>query len=86
MSSSDWAQLGATIGKSAKQCRERWCNVLDPSLVNLRAKWSDEEIELLFEAHRTLGSKWSKIAAMYFKGRFGRSLTLFHVIVCLWCM
>ena len=65
----EWARIGEAIGKNAKQARERWSNVLDPSLVKLRNKWTDEELELLFEAQRMMGSKWSLIASTFFKGR-----------------
>lgn len=65
----DWTRIGNVIGKSSKQCRERFCNVLDPSLTNLRTPWTEEELDLLFHAQKTLGSKWSKIAEVYFKGR-----------------
>jgi hypothetical protein len=67
----DWARIGEQLGKTSKQCRERWSNVLDPSLVNLRNKWTQEELDLLFEAQRVIGSRWSRIAELYFKGRYG---------------
>lgn len=65
----DWARIGNAIGKTTKQCRERWCNVLSPDLVKLREPWTEADLEILFQAQQTLGSKWSKIAEVYFKGR-----------------
>ena len=70
LTSKDWGRIGSFINKTAKQCRERWSNVLDPALVNLRSKWTDEELDLLFQAHSVLGSCWSKIADQYFPGRW----------------
>jgi hypothetical protein len=37
-----WSKCGALIGgRSGKQCRERWVNVLDPSVK--RGEWTVEE-------------------------------------------
>lgn len=69
MTSKDWGRVGEQIGKTAKQCRERWCNVLDPRLTLLRAKWTDEELERLFEAVRVHGSRWSYFSETMFPGR-----------------
>lgn len=57
----DWKEVSVICGRTTKQCRERWVNVLDPSI--RRTPWSREEILALFEAQRELGNKWSTIAA-----------------------
>jgi hypothetical protein len=46
--------------RSPKQCRERWFNNLDPSVV--KDPWTCEEDRLIFEAYITHGPKWSVIA------------------------
>ena len=57
----DWRAVAAATGRTTKQCRERWMNVLDPSIS--RAEWSAEEIHTLFNTHAQLGNKWAAIAA-----------------------
>ena len=47
--------------RSTKQCRERWVNVLDPSIA--RVEWSGEEVQSLFTIHKEVGNKWAAIAA-----------------------
>jgi len=47
-------------GRSGKQCRERWHNHLDPN-INKQA-WTDEEEQIMAEAHKELGNRWSEIA------------------------
>ena len=44
------------------QCRERWCNILDPKL-NGR-EWTKEEDELLVKAVMDHGKKWAKVSRM----------------------
>ena len=48
--------------RSSKQCRERWFNHLDPSVV--KQPWSQEEDETIFSQVQKLGTKWSVIAKM----------------------
>ena len=57
--------------KSAKQCRERWHNYLDPKIQ--KEKWSDEEISLLIYWHRKYGSRWSLIGE-HLAGRTDNSI------------
>ena len=49
-------------GRSGKQCRERWHNVLDQKIV--RKEWSKEEDLFILEQHEKIGSKWSQISKM----------------------
>ncbi len=60
VNSVDWKAIAKATGRSTKQCRERWINVVDPTV--LRTKWSQEEIAALFEAQAELGNRWSQIA------------------------
>jgi hypothetical protein len=46
--------------RTPKQCRERWFNNLDPSVV--KDPWTCEEDRMIFEAYITHGPKWSVIA------------------------
>ncbi|KAK1396659.1 Transcription factor like [Heracleum sosnowskyi] len=56
-----WAQIAAKIpGRAGKQCRERWHNHLRPDIK--KDNWSEEEENLLIEAHQRLGNKWADIA------------------------
>lgn len=48
-------------GRTTKQCRERYSNVLDPTI--LRTPWTGAELLKLFAAQDELGNKWSLIAS-----------------------
>ncbi|CAE7910554.1 V-MYB [Symbiodinium sp. KB8] len=58
----EWSQAASEVfhNRSTKQIRERWCNVLDPSIK--RDEWAEHELRILFEAQQELGNKWSEIA------------------------
>ena len=56
-----WQQVTEFVpGRSAKQCRERWYNHLDPTVIN--KDFTPEEDEIIFQKHQQLGPKWSIIA------------------------
>jgi len=56
-----WADLSALVaGRTAKQCRERWSNHLDPALHH--GPWTDAEDSALRAAQREYGNSWSTIA------------------------
>ncbi|CAI2369764.1 unnamed protein product [Moneuplotes crassus] len=62
-----WFKATSIIeGRSTKQIRERWINVLDPNLK--KSKWSLEEEKILFELFLKFGSKWAKLRK-FFQGR-----------------
>ena len=48
-------------GRNIKQCRERWCNQLDPNVK--KGQWTPEEEELIIKLQREIGNKWSQIAS-----------------------
>lgn len=56
----NWKAVAAQTGRTTKQCRERYVNVLDPCVIH--AKWTEAELRTLFKAHAELGNKWSAIA------------------------
>ena len=47
-------------GRSSKQCRERWYNVLNPNLK--KKNWLLEEDYIIFLLYTKIGSKWSRIS------------------------
>jgi hypothetical protein len=59
----DWTLLAEGLpGRIAKQCRERWCNHLDPGIS--RKGWTDSEDQMIIAAIRQFGTKWADIARL----------------------
>ena len=59
-----WSKIANHLpGRTDIQCRERWCNILDPSLEEV--EWTQEEDIKLLNMNRKYGNKWSKIAKEY---------------------
>ena len=50
-------------GRSAKQCRERWRNHVDPSIS--REPWSEEENALLLRLYEERYGKWCDISPAF---------------------
>jgi hypothetical protein len=48
------------IGRSSKQCRERWYNILNPDIK--KGNWTAEEDRIIFQMYHEIGSQWTKIA------------------------
>ena len=56
-----WARIAGMLpGRTGKQCRERWCNNLDPSLK--KGAWTNEEDQIILRMHAKLGTRWAEIA------------------------
>ncbi|ETW00262.1 hypothetical protein H310_07648 [Aphanomyces invadans] len=56
-----WGVIASYLpGRSGKQCRERWCNQLDPSIS--KAPWTADEDKLLAALQAKHGNRWSLIA------------------------
>ena len=56
-----WARIAGMLpGRTGKQCRERWCNNLDPTLK--KGSWTPEEDMTILDLHAKLGTRWAEIA------------------------
>ncbi|XP_055546115.1 myb protein isoform X2 [Wyeomyia smithii] len=49
-------------GRIGKQCRERWHNHLNPNIK--KTAWTDEEDNIIYQAHLQWGNQWAKIAKL----------------------
>ena len=59
-----WSKIANhLLGRTDIQCRERWCNILDPSLEDV--EWTNEEDLKLLNLYRKYKNKWSLIAKHY---------------------
>lgn len=57
----NWGEAAALIpGRTAKQCRERWKNHLDPSIN--KGPWQLEEDKALMSHYEELGQRWAAIS------------------------
>ncbi|GBG30654.1 Transcription factor MYB118 [Hondaea fermentalgiana] len=62
-----WAHIAERMSeRTAKQCRERWRNSVDPNIT--QSKWTVREDLLLLKLHEEMGNKWSTIAS-HLQGR-----------------
>eukprot|EP00984_Skeletonema_dohrnii_P025858 scaffold15059_cov98-Skeletonema_dohrnii-CCMP3373.AAC.1 len=60
-----WSRIASAISTThnGKQCRERWVNVVDPSI--RRGPWTEEEDRIILQCIRDgMESKWSQIAKL----------------------
>ena len=63
----DWNEISRQLGnRSARQCRERFQNYLDPELNT--SNWTPDEDELLLQKESEMGKKWKKMMP-YFQNR-----------------
>ena len=68
----NWSKLSNLLpGRIPKQCRERWCNRLDPKI--LRSSWSNEEDEIIIKCIQKIGNKWAEISR-FLPGRTDNSV------------
>jgi len=57
----NWRIIAYNIpGRVPKQCRERWINHLDPSIV--KGRLTEEEWNMVLLGHKEHGNRWSEIA------------------------
>jgi len=56
-----WSECAKFMKKrSAKQCRERWLNHLDPNIK--KDEWTEEEDKQIYDLYKRFGTSWSKLA------------------------
>jgi len=57
----NWGQLASQMqGRTSKQCRERWCHHLDPSVK--KGDYTDDEDQKILLLQNELGNKWAEIS------------------------
>ncbi|CAH0479276.1 unnamed protein product [Peronospora belbahrii] len=59
----NWRQVSNSIpGRTAKQCRERWRNRLDPTIN--KAPFTEEEDAVIQQSYEKYGNRWTQIAEL----------------------
>lgn len=74
-------------GRTAKQCRERWYNVLNPKI--LKGGWTINEDYMIFRLYSLFGGKWIKFTKYFcglrsensLKNRFYSTIRRFNTIL-----
>lgn len=67
-----WSKCSKVIpGRNGKQCRERWCNHLDPNV--RKGQWTIEEDVIIFNFFQNYGPKWAFISK-FLPGRTENSI------------
>jgi len=58
-----WSKCAALlVGRTGKNCRERWHNQLNPDIK--KTPWSEEEDRIILDAQQKFGNQWSYIAKL----------------------
>ncbi|MBA0805161.1 hypothetical protein Gohar_004701 [Gossypium harknessii] len=58
-----WSEIAKFLpGRIGKQCRERWCNHLNPDIK--KTAWTVDEELILISAHGAYGNRWAEIAKL----------------------
>ena len=64
----NWTEISKyMLGRTAKQCREKWLFDLSPD-VQPNRKWTKEEDDEILRLQKIFGNKWRKYEK-YFEGR-----------------
>lgn len=59
----DWRTISLDmVGRTPRQCRERYMNYLDPRLV--KSEWTREEDNLILNEYNKIGNRWQRISEM----------------------
>jgi hypothetical protein len=60
----DWNEVARHMpGRSGRQCRERWCNYINPDLERL--PWTPDDDALLREKIDQFGTQWQSIMTFF---------------------
>ncbi|KAK8888226.1 hypothetical protein M9Y10_039290 [Tritrichomonas musculus] len=63
-STDDWKIIARHLPpRTARQCRERWCNYIDPNLTT--EPWTPDEDEALLRIHEQIGNHWKKLEEFF---------------------
>ncbi|KAL7529778.1 hypothetical protein ACHAXR_003146 [Thalassiosira sp. AJA248-18] len=60
-----WADLASKLGRTGKQCRDRWINYLDPELAH--GPFSREDDQKLWSGYGLYGNRWVEISLLSFQ-------------------
>ena len=76
----NWTWLASHLNnRTGKQCRERYVNRLDPSII--RTPWTVEEEDLLIDHQKTYGTSWAQFSRTILPGRSQNDIkNHFHLI------
>lgn len=75
----NWMMISSEMKhRTARQCRDRWFNYIDPNLNN--QPFTESEDELLLKLYNNLGAKWCEISK-YFKRRPANTLRNHYKVI-----
>jgi len=64
MGDNKWIEISRILKtRSARQCRDRWKNYLDPNLTH--QEWSQDDDSLLMKKYELYGPSWKKISKAF---------------------
>lgn len=55
----NWPAIASSLGRTSKQCRDRWMDHVDPSIN--RSEWTAQEDELIMKLKEEIGNAWCKM-------------------------